>query len=68
MAIHINTTLTEDEFESVRARQLEEEAAVEAETDKGRVLDRAKYGIFVGKIGKYKVIFFKSEMSDLDPN
>ncbi|XP_035826837.1 uncharacterized protein LOC101855119 [Aplysia californica] len=50
VAIHINTTLTEEEYESVKQLQLDEEAAVKKEEEKGRVLDRSKYGIYVGKI------------------
>ncbi|RUS81041.1 hypothetical protein EGW08_011207 [Elysia chlorotica] len=48
VAIHINTTLTEEEFEDVLKTQLDEEA--HCERDKDRVLDRNKYGIYVGKI------------------
>ncbi|GFO28020.1 CAMP-dependent protein kinase regulatory subunit [Plakobranchus ocellatus] len=48
VSIHINTTLTEEEFEDVLKTQLDEEA--HCRKDKDRVLDRNKYGIYVGKI------------------
>ncbi|CAG5121411.1 unnamed protein product, partial [Candidula unifasciata] len=49
VSIHINTTLTEEEYESVKETQLAEEAAWAKDTT-GRPLDRSKYGIYVGKI------------------
>lgn len=50
VAIHINTTLTEEEYPAVKEAQLIEEALVEKEALLGRPLDRSKYGIYVGKI------------------
>ncbi|XP_059170872.1 uncharacterized protein LOC131952283 isoform X2 [Physella acuta] len=50
VAIHINTTLTEEEYPAIKETQLIEEALVEREAALGRALDRTKYGIYVGKI------------------
>ncbi|CAL1548061.1 unnamed protein product, partial [Lymnaea stagnalis] len=57
VAIHINTTLTEEEYPAVKEGQMIEEALVEKEALLGRPLDRSKYGIYVGKIGNHVVHF-----------
>ena len=51
MSVHINTNLTEDDFEAIKQKQLEEEASV---LEMGRVkpLDRSKYGTYMAKISE----------------
>ncbi|ESP05077.1 hypothetical protein LOTGIDRAFT_227784 [Lottia gigantea] len=50
VSIHINTSLTDEEFANTRKRQLDEEALVLREGPDLHPLDRSKYGNYLGKI------------------
>ncbi|XP_046364131.2 uncharacterized protein LOC124140546 isoform X2 [Haliotis rufescens] len=49
VSVHINTNLVEDDFESIKQKQLDEEANV-AESEGFKSLDRSKYGTYMAKI------------------
>ncbi|XP_050411269.1 uncharacterized protein LOC126825617 isoform X1 [Patella vulgata] len=50
VSIHINTTLSDEEFSLVKKKQLDEEAAVLRDGPEIRPIDRTKYGNFLGVI------------------
>ncbi|XP_046579283.1 LOW QUALITY PROTEIN: uncharacterized protein LOC124286888 [Haliotis rubra] len=49
VSVHINTNLVEDDFESIKQKQLDEEANVIA-SEGFKSLDRSKYGTYMAKI------------------